>query len=169
MALVIDPIQSVKGKVVIDCFRLINPQLMMLGHEPRQSTSNIGHLQKPSIQALIHGLNRHYYSIVIDYRKNELEEQMLMNLNKRHWTDGLAVKPFEQHRESTQQKIDKMLQWSEAYNERIKQEEGKSDEQIMVDNVGKTDPKRHLEEAVYDLMSANILQCLGTMLDTVVF
>ena len=27
-------------------------------------------------QALIHGLQRHYYSIVIDYRKNELEEQV---------------------------------------------------------------------------------------------
>jgi 26S proteasome regulatory subunit N11 len=50
VSLVVDPIQSVKGKVVIDAFRLINPQLMMLGHEPRQTTSNIGHLNKPSIQ-----------------------------------------------------------------------------------------------------------------------
>lgn len=50
MAVVVDPIQSVKGKVVIDAFRLINPQLMMLGQEPRQTTSNIGHLNKPSIQ-----------------------------------------------------------------------------------------------------------------------
>lgn len=64
VAVVIDPVQSVKGKVVIDCFRLINPQLMMLGQEPRQTTSNVGHLKKPSIQALIHGLNRHYYSMV---------------------------------------------------------------------------------------------------------
>jgi len=64
VAVVIDPVQSVKGKVVIDCFRLINPQLMMLGQEPRQTTSNVGHLKKSSIQALIHGLNRHYYSMV---------------------------------------------------------------------------------------------------------
>jgi 26S proteasome regulatory subunit N11 len=47
---VVDPIQSVKGKVVIDAFRLINPQTMMLGQEPRQTTSNLGHLNKPSIQ-----------------------------------------------------------------------------------------------------------------------
>lgn len=33
-----------------------------MGKEPRQTTSNVGHLNKPSIQALIHGLNRHYYS-----------------------------------------------------------------------------------------------------------
>jgi 26S proteasome regulatory subunit N11 len=50
VAVVIDPVQSVKGKVVIDCFRIINPQAMMLGQEPRQSTSNVGLLKKPSIQ-----------------------------------------------------------------------------------------------------------------------
>lgn len=50
MAVVIDPIQSVKGKVVIDAFRLINPQLLMMGFEPRQTTANVGHLNKPSIQ-----------------------------------------------------------------------------------------------------------------------
>lgn len=50
VAVVVDPIQSVKGKVVIDAFRLINPNTMVLGHEPRQTTSNLGHLQKPSIQ-----------------------------------------------------------------------------------------------------------------------
>jgi len=169
VAVVIDPIQSVKGKVVIDCFRLINPQLMMLGQEPRQTTSNIGHLQKPSIQALIHGLNRHYYSIVIDYRKNELEEQMLMNLHKRNWTTGLSLEKFEDHQLSSEQHVQKMLQLAKDYNERVQQEEGKSSEQILVDNVGKIDPKRHLETSVADLMSSNIVQCLGTMLDTVVF
>lgn len=169
VALVIDPIQSVKGKVVIDCFRLINPQLMMLGQEPRQTTSHIGHLQKPSIQALIHGLNRHYYSIVIDYRKNELEEQMLQNLHKRNWTTGLKVTKFEDFSKSTQDILDQMLKLTASYNERVQQEEGKSLEQVEVDNVGKVDPKRHLEAKVADLMSENIIQCLGTMLDTVVF
>lgn len=48
--MVVDPIQSVKGKVVIDAFRLINPQAMVLGQEPRQTTSNVGHLHKPSVQ-----------------------------------------------------------------------------------------------------------------------
>jgi 26S proteasome regulatory subunit N11 len=120
VAVVVDPIQSVKGKVVIDAFRLINPQLMMMGQEPRQTTSNIGHLNKPSIQvdepfftffihpshsffsffapqALIHGLGRHYYSIAINYRKNELEQQMLLNLHKKKWTDGLTVQNFVEH------------------------------------------------------------------------
>lgn len=50
-----------------------------------------------ALQALIHGLNRHYYSIAIDYRKNELEEQMLMNLHKNTWSDGLVLSKFEDH------------------------------------------------------------------------
>lgn len=90
----IDPIQSVKGKVVIDAFRLINPHSVMAGREPRQTTSNIGHINKPSIQALIHGLNRHYYSISVNYRKTELEQGMLMNLHRRNWTEGLKVRDF---------------------------------------------------------------------------
>merc|ERR1711998_606868 len=34
VAVVIDPIQSVKGKVVIDSFRTIKPRTMMWAHEP---------------------------------------------------------------------------------------------------------------------------------------
>lgn len=136
--MVVDPIQSVKGKVVIDAFRSINPQTIMLGQEPRQTTSNLGHLNKPSIQvmitclnvffpcfkleqnqstslmlaldtttmqALIHGLNRHYYSIAINYRKNELEEKMLLNLHKKKWTDGLTLRRFDTHSKTNEQTV----------------------------------------------------------------
>lgn len=82
---------------MIDAFRSINPQTMMMGQEPRQTTSNLGHLNKPSIQALIHGLNRHYYSIAINYRKNDLEQKMLLNLHKKKWTDGLLLEDFNTH------------------------------------------------------------------------
>ena len=62
--------------MVIDAFRLISQQQMIMGQEPRQTTSNVGHLHKPSIQALIHGLNKYYYSIAISYRKNALEQKV---------------------------------------------------------------------------------------------
>ena len=42
-------------------------------------------------------------------------------------------------------------------------------EQLAIKNVGKQDPKRHLEEQVNVLMTSNIVQCLGAMLHTVVF
>merc|ERR1711967_6249 len=102
VAVVVDPIQSVKGKVVIDCFRTINPQMIMLGQEPRQTTSNVGHLNKPSIQSLIHGLNRHYYSINIAYRKNALEEKVLLNLYHEKWTAGLKLEDFKEHTQNNE-------------------------------------------------------------------
>ena len=94
---------------------------------------------------------------------------MLMNLHKRNWTSGLSLEKFEDHQQSNETVVEKMLKLTTDYNERVKQEEGKTSEQIMVDNVGKIDPKKHLETAVTDLMSSNVIQCLGTMLDTVIF
>jgi 26S proteasome regulatory subunit N11 len=44
VAVVVDPRQSVKGKVVIDAFRSIPKDVMMRGGEARQTTSNIGHI-----------------------------------------------------------------------------------------------------------------------------
>mmetsp|Transcript_3037 Transcript_3037/g.8888 ORF Transcript_3037/g.8888 Transcript_3037/m.8888 type:complete len:311 (+) Transcript_3037:119-1051(+) len=169
VAVVIDPVQSVKGKVVIDCFRLINPQLMMLGQEPRQTTSNVGHLRKASIQALIHGLNRHYYSMVIDYRKNELEEQMLTNLYKKTWIAGLTTLSFASHTKANKEMTAIMTKHSTSYNFRVREEEGKSHEEMLVATVGKVDPKRHLKNGVNKLMAVNILQVLGIMLTTIVF
>ena len=113
-----------KGKVVIDAFRTINTQMIMLGQEPRQTTSNLGHLQKPSIQgqfifaamivknifsALIHGLNRHYYSMPIVYRKNEHEQQMLMNLHKSKWQDSLSIADFEKCKQKNIESINNMV------------------------------------------------------------
>jgi len=169
VAVVVDPIQSVKGKVVIDAFRLINPNMMVLGQEPRQTTSVLGHLQKPSIQALIHGLNRHYYSIAINYRKTELEQTMLMNLHKKNWVDGLTLRDYEQHCNLNRETVAEMLKLAKDYDKSLEEEEKMTAEQLEIKNVGKVDPKRHLEEKVDVLMTNNVVQCLGAMLDTVVF
>ncbi len=242
VAVVVDPIQSVKGKVVIDAFRSINPQMTMIGYEPRQTTSIIGHLNKPSIQALIHGLNRHYYSIAITYRKNELEEKMLMNLNKKGWTEGLKTADFKEHDKQNQDMVKNMLELAKAYNKAVQDEDEKTAEKFQIDQVsplsrlyfcnvslqpaqhfskphglpssrvsskadvgfssphsppplfttffsftlpllplfllslpsagvqvGKLDAKKHLAEDIETVMSNNIIQCLGTMLDTVIF
>ncbi|CAO3611213.1 multicatalytic endopeptidase [Mucor circinelloides] len=169
VAVVVDPIQSVKGKVVIDAFRLINPQTVMLGQEPRQTTSNIGHLNKPSIQALIHGLNRHYYSIAINYRKNELEEKMLLNLHKKDWTDGLTLENFTEHTEVNEKSVSNMLTLAESYNKSVQEELTMTPEQLKTRHVGKQDPKRHLEDKVESVMGNNIVMALGTMIDSVSF
>uniref|UniRef100_A0A7I3ZZM6 MPN domain-containing protein n=1 Tax=Physcomitrium patens TaxID=3218 RepID=A0A7I3ZZM6_PHYPA len=136
VAVVVDPIQSVKGKVVIDAFRLINLQTMMLGQEPRQTTSYVGHLNKPSIQK---------------------------------WTDGLVLQRYAEHGKENEATVHEMLNLAIKYNKAVQGEDQLSPEKLAIANVGRQDAKKHLEEHVSNLMSSNIVQTLGTMLDTVAF
>ncbi|KAF1816614.1 proteasome regulatory particle subunit [Eremomyces bilateralis CBS 781.70] len=165
VAVVVDPIQSVKGKVVIDAFRLINPQLLMMGHEPRQTTSNLGHLNKPSIQALIHGLNRHYYSIAINYRKTGLEENMLMNLHKHVWTEALQMADFRTEDVRNKERLTKLVGLAEGYEKRVKEETELTKEQLKTRYVGKVDPKKHLEDVGQLLIEDNIVSVSRQMID----
>jgi len=169
VAVVVDPIQSVRGKVVLDAFRLIDPQLIMRGMEPRQTTSNIGHLTKPSITALLHGLNRHYYSMAINYRKNELEQSMLLNLQKQKWVKGLKLEDFNKREEDNLKTIEEMLSLLDTYNKWIQEEMKKSKQEMIVSTVGKLDPKKRLEGDVENLLTDNILHSLSSMIDTVIF
>ncbi|KDN48135.1 hypothetical protein RSAG8_03151, partial [Rhizoctonia solani AG-8 WAC10335] len=78
VAVVIDPIQSVKGKVVIDAFRLINPHSVVLGQEPPPD----------DVQHWTYQQAEHTES------DSRLEQAMLMNLHKRNWTEGLRLRDF---------------------------------------------------------------------------
>nr|ODN97667.1 26S proteasome regulatory subunit N11 [Cryptococcus depauperatus CBS 7855] len=161
VAVVIDPIQSVRGKVVIDAFRSIDPSTLATGQESRQTTSNIGHLNKPSIQALIHGLNRHYYSLAIDYKKTEAEQGMLLNLHKRGWTEGLELREFDEMQEANQKVVQNMLNLAVAYTKSVQEESTMTEEQFKTRHVGKLDPKRHLAEAAEKAMEDQVTQSLA--------
>jgi len=165
VAVVVDPIQSVKGKVVIDAFRLINPQLLMMGQEPRQSTSNLGHLNKPSIQALIHGLNRHYYSIGIDYRKTALEENMLMNLHKHVWTEALEMDDFRTEGAKNKDRLEQLVNLADGYEKRVIEETELTKDQLKTRYVGKVDPKKHLEDVGQQIIEDNIVSVSRQMID----
>jgi 26S proteasome regulatory subunit N11 len=170
VAVVVDPVQSVKGKVVLDAFRLINPQMAMMGKEPRQHTGNIGFMQKPSIHAIVNGLNRHYYQVCVAYKKNDMEMRMLSNLHQKHWSKGLSTgKGFASHRTKNAKVIERMASLTENYASNCKEEETKTIEELANGRVGKVDPKKHLGQSVRELMSDNIDKCLVTMLNTVVF
>jgi 26S proteasome regulatory subunit N11 len=118
---------------------------------------------------LIHGLNRHYYSISINYRKNELEQKMLLNLHKKSWMDGLTIEDFNQHSDQNASVVKQMLDLSKNYIKSLEEEEKMTPEQLAIRNVGKQDPKRHLEENVDALMTSNIVQCIATMMSLVIF
>ena len=50
-------------------------------------------------------MNRHYYSIAINYRKNELEQKMLMNLHKKDWTYGLTLTDSKDHSNNNEKAV----------------------------------------------------------------
>ena len=137
----------------------------MLGQEPRQTTSNVGHLNKPSIQALIHGLNRHYYSIGIGYRKTALEENMLMNLHKTVWTEALEMPDFAHEGEHNHANLTKLVSLAEGYLKRVQEETELSKEQLRTRYVGKVDPKKHIEAVGQELIEDNIVAVSRQMID----
>lgn len=177
VAVVIDPIQSVRGKVVIDAFRCIAPSgfgmiyggLTKSDEEIRQTTSNLGYLNRPTIAALIHGLNRSYYSLPVAYRKDALEEKMLMNLNKILWTGVIKNKSYEEHSQNNEKELDNLKKMVSEFSIQIKNEKDKTVEESQLDIVGKINPHKHLESDVQRVMGENILQCLNTMISEIAF
>ena len=162
VSLVVDPIQSVRGKVVADTFRTLNPQLAILGMEPRQTTSNAGSLNKPSIQALIHGLNRHYYSLRMEYRLNDMERKMLLNLNKPRWSRSLAPEDHETHAARNRNALKEMVSLAGAWNDMVKEEmRCRSKEELAVARVGKVDARRRLADMVRRVCDSNCSQALA--------
>lgn len=169
IAVVVDPIQSVKGKVVIDAFRLINPALTMMEEEFQQVTSNIGHLNPPSHSALYHGLNKHYYSLVIDYNKNENDQNMLLNLYKKKWNFGLKNMTTSENKKSNQKNLSEIKRLSKIYKNWIKTENEQTIKEFNVSSVGKLDPKRHLRQNVDELQERCVLQNFGLMMNSKIF
>ena len=55
------------------------------------------------------------------------------------------------------------------YEKAVVEEDKLTAQELIVKNVGKQDPKKHLSAKVEKLMSDNIVQTLGVMLDTICF
>jgi len=165
VAVVVDPVQSVKGKVVIDAFRIINASQRFMGMEPRQTTSNVGSLKPPTIQAMIHGLGRHYYSINISYRKNILEENMLKRYDKKDWLHGFQTKDLEKNRISNENKMEDLLAQVKGYNQRISDEDKLTKLEKTTAFVGKIDPRKRLEALMSELLHENNNSNLGLMMN----
>ncbi|EJW04716.1 hypothetical protein EDEG_01079 [Edhazardia aedis USNM 41457] len=152
IAVVIDPIQSVKGKVVLDAFRLINNNFLMGGIEPRQVTNNMGFLAKPSIVALLHGLNRQYYSFRITYKKTILEQQMLLSMSKKSWAESLKIRKVENE--------EGIARDAENYLKTVESEKNLSQKEVEVSRIGKIDYRKRLLEKAENMGNNNILRNL---------
>ncbi|CAG9532396.1 unnamed protein product [Cercopithifilaria johnstoni] len=199
VALVIDPIQSVKGKVVIDAFRTIGPNSLEFSflegiqktlaptQESRQTTSNLGHLMKHSIVEQLHGLGKSYYSITISFKLTVKEQQMLQSLHMKNWAEGLQLNSFEKITKNNLTNMQEMEIYvlskkpydeigMESKTEKSKRIESKTEKsktlskaEIEAKQVGHFDPKRHLATIANDLMKDNIVHELRSMIDATAF
>merc|ERR1712151_1398350 len=149
-------VQSVKGKVVIDAFRIINPQTRMMGIEPRQTTSNEGHIYPPSIQAMIHGLNRSYYSINISYKKNKRETNMLKRYQKNNWLSGFHIVSSEQIKNENKKSLEHVNVQLKLFSERIIEEKKLTKKQRIIAFVGKINPRKHLKNETLSILYRNV-------------
>merc|ERR1712091_218276 len=97
----------------------------------------------PSIQALIHGLNRHYYSIAAAYRKN-------------NWMYGLTVNDYDKVQTQNEEQVESFLNLSKKLNERLADEKNLNEEQKKVAHVGKIDPRKRLHLKIDEALKSNI-------------
>ena len=178
VAVVIDPIQSVRGKVVIDAFRTYGDQGLemelslggMGNKELRQTTSNLGEIKRNKGFS-IKDLNKSmYYSILIGYRKNDYEIKMLLNLRKSGWDSGFKLnRSSKKLDEENIKKIDDINKICEKYVEWIDKEINKTSKEIYLDSVGKYNPRDHLESNIEELVTDNLNVTLTNMINNLVF
>jgi len=178
VAVVVDPIQSVRGKVVIDAFRTYGDQGLDIGlalggkggNEMRQITSNLGEIKRNKGFSIKQLAKSTYYSILIGYRKNDLETKMLLNLRKSSWDAGFKLNlDSKKMDEENIKKIEEMNKMSEKYVEWIEGEINKSSKEIYLDSVGKYNPRDHLEATVEELVTDNLNVTLTNMMNNLVF
>ncbi|CDW91206.1 26s proteasome non-atpase regulatory subunit [Stylonychia lemnae] len=168
VAVVIDPIQSVKGRVVMDAFRSINPYHMMMKAEPRQTTSNEGQMKKPQRDAMMRGLNRLFYSMNIKSKtSDDIETDMLSNLNKQEWSACLKrALAFEDEEQDINQQLKELESLTKQFKSQINMDALVEKE---LDFIGKKQIKTHIVEKTESLSEQVVLNELSLMLNSVAF
>ena len=177
VAVVVDPIQSVRGKVVIDAFRTYGNSGMDFGlalgkssNDQRQTTSNLGEIKRAKGFSIKQLSKIAYYSILIGYRKNDLETKMLLNLRKSSWDAGFRLNNnSKKNDEDNIKKIEDINKMTEKYVSWTEGEINKSSKDIYLESVGKYNPRDHLESTVEELVTDNLNTCLTNMLNNLVF
>ncbi|MEJ1278177.1 hypothetical protein NN561_009096 [Cricetulus griseus] len=119
-------------------------------------------------QQSFEALSERAVAVVVDPIQS-VKGKMLLNLHKKSWMEGLTLQDYSEHCKHNESVVKEMLELAKNYNKAVEEEDKMTPEQLAIKNVGKQDPKRHLEEHVDVLMTSNIVQCLAAMLDTVVF
>ncbi|KAF8382288.1 hypothetical protein PRIPAC_71430, partial [Pristionchus pacificus] len=167
IAVVVDPIQSVKGKVVLEAFRLVQMAQMMSfsSFNPiRQHTSCIGHQSTATAVAIIHGLGKKYYSLVCEYKITEREQAMLAKLHAKTWMDGFRLESQKSYDNSSVDSLVQMTKMANNFHKDLIDDAALTEEernkQKKIKNFGKLNSKQRLGEVAERTMQDNIVKQL---------
>ena len=94
---------------------------------------------------------------------------MLSNLNKRSWTNSLKLDDYTDQQARNVETLEKLAKLSDQYNKWIQEETKKTTEEFLVASVGKMNPRQHLAKETEQSLNENVMNSLGTMLNTIVF
>lgn len=171
VSVVIDPIQSVPGNVVIDAFRTFPNDFLQRAAsgvgftDPRQTTSNVGFMSKSSALAVSRGLNQHYYSMPITFRKKNHEISLLMNVYKKGWQEGLRLENVYEHEVNNRASIRELISYAKQAQKFITQGQDEDD----IGNIGRPNAISHLQREANSVIERNLHQSIGAMMNSVVF
>lgn len=172
VSVVIDPIQSVPGNVVIDAFRNITQEMFQQVNadsggftDARQITSNIGFMCKFSPVALNRGLNQYYYNMPITFRKKIHEINLLMNVYNKGWQEGFKLEDVYQHERTTRNSIRELISFTKQAEKFITQGRDEDD----IGNIGRPNAVAHLQSEANQIIERNLDQSIGAMINSVVF
>ena len=71
--------------------------------------------------------------------------QMLLNLHKKSWVDGLTLDNYHTHCETNEKTVKEMLDLAKLYNKALEEEETMTPEQLAIKNVGKQVGMNHVD------------------------
>jgi len=79
------------------------------------------------------------------------------------------LKDYQEHSKSNAKVLEDMAGLTSEYDKWIQAEMKKSKKEMVVSTVGKVNPAMRLGQHIEETMTNNIVQCLGTMLDSLTF
>lgn len=94
---------------------------------------------------------------------------MLFNLHKSSWANSLKLSDYTTQHEMNVKKLKEFSKLTALYNKWIKEETKMTREEFVVHSVGKLNPQKHLQSEIEESLNANVMDCLGSMVNTVVF
>ncbi|KAI6230058.1 26S proteasome regulatory subunit RPN11 [Aphelenchoides fujianensis] len=188
VAVVIDPVQSVRGRaspppfptpspsqVIIDAFRSTNVMPGMgAGRlaptaEARQCTSNLGHLIRANLVAQMRGLGTNYYSLPISYKMGAHAQKMLQCVHKKNWCDGLLGKPYREMNKNDARNTEELLKMVQLFAKELEGSHELNRKEAQLRAVGRFNPKRRMEELTRELLQETIVEQTRSMINASAF